>query len=200
MEGESTVRVERYYLGSFSIPFNCLYHEKKIEGIFRLDTPLINFGYEKRVTKHNLQPGTGGTAVNQGGGGLPRVNSTQGSRNGLLTTSQDDAEIDARERGLTGPNSPLGGEGSGIGDGSGGGGPEDHIPTNRVISATHGILRIDLSVVLLLFGLLSQFQRYFVKVYDFLSIPFQSTPFSDYYNNLYLKSNYVSPQAQMELS
>jgi hypothetical protein len=198
MEGESTVRVERYYLGSFSIPFNCLYHEKKIEGIFRLDTPLINFGYEKRVTKHNLQPGTGGTTGNQGGG-LPRVNSSQGSLNGLLTTSQDDAELDARERGLTGPNSPLGGEGSGIGDGSGGG-PEDHIPTNRVISATQGFFALISLLFYYCLDCCPNFKDIFLKVYDFLSIPFQSTPFSGYYNNLYLKSNYVSPQTQMELS
>jgi hypothetical protein len=94
------------------------------------------------VTKHNLQPtantgsqGGGGSTLNRGGG-LPRVNSAQGSLNGLITTSQDYPELDARERGLTGPNSPLGGEG----DGSGG--PEDHIPTNRVISATQGFFAL----------------------------------------------------------
>lgn len=40
-------RKQKYFLGSFSVPFNTVYREGRIEGIFRLDTPLINFGYDE---------------------------------------------------------------------------------------------------------------------------------------------------------
>ena len=46
LEGESPFRVERRYLGSFSVPFETIYTEGRIEGVFRLDTPAINFGYD----------------------------------------------------------------------------------------------------------------------------------------------------------
>ena len=49
LEGEVTIRVEKYYLGSFSIPFLTLYQEGRIEGVFRMDTPLLNFGYERKT-------------------------------------------------------------------------------------------------------------------------------------------------------
>lgn len=60
LEGENTYRVEKYYLGSFSVPFNTVYREGRIEGVFRLDTPLINFGYERKIfslPKSNLPAG-----------------------------------------------------------------------------------------------------------------------------------------------
>jgi hypothetical protein len=38
--------VEKRYLGSFSIPFETIYTEGRVEGVFRLDTPAINFGYD----------------------------------------------------------------------------------------------------------------------------------------------------------
>lgn len=44
LEGESTVRVEKRYLGSFAVPFETVYTEGRIEGVFRIDTPAINFG------------------------------------------------------------------------------------------------------------------------------------------------------------
>lgn len=46
MEGESTDRIEKRYLGTFSVPFLTIYQEGKVEGVFRLDTPPLNFGYE----------------------------------------------------------------------------------------------------------------------------------------------------------
>jgi hypothetical protein len=44
LEGESTARIEKRYLGSCSVPFTTLFHEGRIEGVFRMDTPTINFG------------------------------------------------------------------------------------------------------------------------------------------------------------
>lgn len=38
--------MERRYLGSFSVPFETIYTEGRIEGVFRIDTPPINFGYD----------------------------------------------------------------------------------------------------------------------------------------------------------
>jgi hypothetical protein len=46
LEGESPIRVEKRYLGSFSVPFETIYTEGRVEGVFRLDTPAINFGYD----------------------------------------------------------------------------------------------------------------------------------------------------------
>ena len=46
LEGESTIRVEKRYLGSFTVPFETIYTEGRIEGVFRIDTPPINFGYD----------------------------------------------------------------------------------------------------------------------------------------------------------
>jgi hypothetical protein len=46
LEGESPIRVEKRYLGSFSVPFETVYSEGRIEGVFRIDTPPINFGYD----------------------------------------------------------------------------------------------------------------------------------------------------------
>ncbi len=45
MEGEKTIRTERRFLGSFSLPFSTIYQSGKVEGVFRLNTPVFNFGY-----------------------------------------------------------------------------------------------------------------------------------------------------------
>ncbi len=45
LEGENTKRIERRFLGSFTLPFNTVYMTGRVEGIFRLHTPLLNFGY-----------------------------------------------------------------------------------------------------------------------------------------------------------
>ena len=50
MEGDKTSRTEKRFLGTFSVPFVTLYHRSTIEGIFRLNTPLFNFGYETIAT------------------------------------------------------------------------------------------------------------------------------------------------------
>ena len=50
MEGESTDRIEKRYLGTFSVPFLTIYQEGKVEGVFRLDTPPLNFGYENVIS------------------------------------------------------------------------------------------------------------------------------------------------------
>ncbi len=60
LEGESTSRTERRYLGSFSVPFATLYRESRIEGVFRLDSPIFNFGYvpndieKKKVSEDSI--------------------------------------------------------------------------------------------------------------------------------------------------
>lgn len=45
LPGESSVRTERFYIGSFTIPFSIIYTQKTVMGTFRLNTPPINFGY-----------------------------------------------------------------------------------------------------------------------------------------------------------
>eukprot|EP01038_Epipyxis_sp_PR26KG_P007416 gene7416-10108_t len=45
LEGESSIRIERRYLGSFSLPISTIYREGRIEGLFRMETPAVNFGY-----------------------------------------------------------------------------------------------------------------------------------------------------------
>ena len=46
LEGESPLRTEKRYIGSFSMPFETVYREGRIEGVFRVDAPAINFGYD----------------------------------------------------------------------------------------------------------------------------------------------------------
>lgn len=40
------MRVEKRFIGSFCMPFETIYREGRIEGVFRVDTPTINFGYD----------------------------------------------------------------------------------------------------------------------------------------------------------
>lgn len=40
------MRVEKKYLASFTIPFATVYQQGRIEGLFRMDTPMLNFGYD----------------------------------------------------------------------------------------------------------------------------------------------------------
>lgn len=47
LDGENTLRTEKYYLGSFSVPFTTIYREGKLEGLFRIELPLINVGYSR---------------------------------------------------------------------------------------------------------------------------------------------------------
>ncbi len=42
-----TTVTERKYLGSLSIPFSTIYMNGQISGMFALDTPPMNLGYEK---------------------------------------------------------------------------------------------------------------------------------------------------------
>jgi hypothetical protein len=46
-DGESTIVSERRYLGSFELPFSTLWAHAggRVEGVFRLDVPCLNFGY-----------------------------------------------------------------------------------------------------------------------------------------------------------
>jgi hypothetical protein len=53
LEGESSERIEKRFLGVFQLPFSTLYREQRIEGLFRLQTPLFNFGYDHKQIKTN---------------------------------------------------------------------------------------------------------------------------------------------------
>lgn len=50
LDGENTMREERRFLGSFSLPFSTILSERRIEGTFRLNTPPINYGYKPTST------------------------------------------------------------------------------------------------------------------------------------------------------
>lgn len=56
LEGETTTRREKRYLGSFTIPFATLYAIGRIDGVFRIDTPLINIGYTASSGMQGVQP------------------------------------------------------------------------------------------------------------------------------------------------
>ena len=51
LDGENPIRVEKRFLGSFSVPFETIYNEGRIEGVFRIDTPTINFGYDHSASR-----------------------------------------------------------------------------------------------------------------------------------------------------
>lgn len=44
---ENTVRTEKRFLGSLTVPFSTVYMEGRVDGIFRLDTPIVNLGYQQ---------------------------------------------------------------------------------------------------------------------------------------------------------
>lgn len=203
LEGESTIRVERYYLGSFSIPFNALYHEGKIEGIFRLDTPLFNFGYEKRATSTAFltDGGAGGGPAgsvpllsSSTAGGIPRTGS-QESLNGLLATSQDEAE-----RGLANPNASPGTAAPGGGGGALESPRLDKVPTNHVISTTASFFAMASLFLVYCLDCCPDIKAWLEKIYAVLAWPFRSVPFSGYYNNLFLRSNHLLPETGRELA
>ena len=50
-EDESTERIERRFLGSFSVPFSTVFSEGMINGVFRLNTPPFNFGFESSADR-----------------------------------------------------------------------------------------------------------------------------------------------------
>lgn len=51
LEGEETRRVEKRYLGDFTIPFMTIYkNHGRVDGMFRLNVPIFNLGYTNRST------------------------------------------------------------------------------------------------------------------------------------------------------
>jgi len=79
LEGESPLRVEKRYIGSFSIPFETVYREGRIEGVFRVDTPTINFGYDHTASTVTFIADNGsgmfvGSNDNDSGPSTPVVN------------------------------------------------------------------------------------------------------------------------------
>jgi hypothetical protein len=51
LEGESTERIDKRFLGRFTVPFTTLYKTGRVEGLFRLNTPCFNFGYNHLRSK-----------------------------------------------------------------------------------------------------------------------------------------------------
>lgn len=47
-EDRSSERIERKYIGSFSVPFSTIAKEGRIEGTFRLEAPVFNIGYDTK--------------------------------------------------------------------------------------------------------------------------------------------------------
>lgn len=84
MEGEVTTRREKRYLGSFSIPFATLYQTGRVDGVFRMDTPLLNIGY---------QPSDG---LHGSGAMLNLVNATVSSPAGIQPQSMNNQPAQAR--------------------------------------------------------------------------------------------------------
>ncbi|CAM9315544.1 unnamed protein product [Ectocarpus fasciculatus] len=50
-EDESTERIEKKYLGSFSVPFATVFNQGRVDGVFRLDVPAFNVGYHSAFDK-----------------------------------------------------------------------------------------------------------------------------------------------------
>lgn len=85
LEGEDTTRVEKYYLGSFSIPFATIYREGRIEGLFRVDTPVVNMGYDRpRPSKQATALLAQGAGAMIGGGALTTSSSNLNASGGAL--------------------------------------------------------------------------------------------------------------------
>ena len=91
MEDESTERVERRYIGTFSIPFATIYREERIEGVFRLNTPVFNFGYDHNL--HGFQKSSKGKSkmfeeeefdVDNDEGGIPTISVQPGFFNSMF--------------------------------------------------------------------------------------------------------------------
>ena len=69
MAGQSTSRTERRYLGSFTLPFSTIYNLGRVEGSFRLYTPIFNFGYSRAgpITEDKEKGATENMFGNSGG-------------------------------------------------------------------------------------------------------------------------------------
>ncbi len=89
---DASVRVEKRYLGHFTIPLVTIFRENRVEGVFRLETPLFNVGYQmkpnevttKKISSNSPKIGTGnGTGTSTGGSissGLDRNSAGSGSQ------------------------------------------------------------------------------------------------------------------------
>ncbi|CAM9661293.1 unnamed protein product, partial [Sphacelaria rigidula] len=45
LDGETSVRREKHFLGSVVLPFQTVYQAGRVEGVLRLDVPPVNLGY-----------------------------------------------------------------------------------------------------------------------------------------------------------
>jgi hypothetical protein len=186
LEGESTKRVEKYYLGSFSIPFHTVYHEGKIEGIFRVDTPLLNFGYERKTYHLKAPESTAGSAIP----GSPTRGGVKGEN--ILRTASQDEEM-AQQAGISTDNNIDAGRGVIHNlDGT------QRIPTNSFIL---GIQSFFTLLSICFFSMIDfccpNLKDRFLDLMDLLLSPFNTIPLTKYYNNLYMKSSHLSPDTQV---
>ncbi|CAM9309130.1 unnamed protein product [Chrysoparadoxa australica] len=55
-EDESAIRIEKHFLGSCAIPLQTIYMQGRVEGLFRINTPAFNLGYEHITSGHEPEP------------------------------------------------------------------------------------------------------------------------------------------------
>ena len=70
--------MEKRYLGSFSVPFETIYNMGRIEGVFRIDTPPVNFGYDHAASSTSTQSRNNGGMFE----GSPEPDTTAGGAAG----------------------------------------------------------------------------------------------------------------------
>ena len=57
---------EKRWLGGLQVPFSTLYLEGRIEGLFRVETPIVNLGYQMKSTEPARGGGYGGDGDEEG--------------------------------------------------------------------------------------------------------------------------------------
>lgn len=63
MVDENTVRTEKRFLGSLTVPFSTVFMEGRVDGVFRLDTPIVNLGYQQVALSDSNEAATSAKAM-----------------------------------------------------------------------------------------------------------------------------------------
>jgi hypothetical protein len=214
LEGETTFRIEKYYLGSFAIPFHTVYHEGKLDGIFRMDFPLFNFGYEnpnlpvKGVGVGNAMAGElmlrqSSTGVLAQSGGLANVPSTSNlapgspgrggrARSPTLEDLQQNQEVVNNTATDGDPDSPTEFNGR-------------PLPSNRLVAGSRTFFNL---LEYCFEGLYDSCTCIPVPVkdsignlYEYMKLPFQPMPPSrELLESLYYRTKYISNEALVRFS